>query len=130
MTCDCQQPANPALTAKQLQVFEYIRGYLREKKIAPRYVDICGHTGRQLATINSHIKALRRKGLVGNDGVGPRSLYLTKAGLTFGEQVSAGDLARLEGLREFERSGFRQGRGRNLFDDIRFLIGVVDKVRT
>ena len=128
MTRDCLQAVTPALTAKQLEVLEFIRGYVREKKIAPRYVDICGYTGRQMATVHSHVQALRNKGLVGTDGTGPRGLYLTKAGLRFGaDQLSADDLKRIEHLRGAGKPGAVVG---NLFEDIRFLIQVVDKVRT
>ncbi len=114
------------LTAKQLEVLEFIRGYLRDEKIAPRYRDICNFTGRQMATVHSHVVALRTKGLVGTDGRGPRGLYLTDAGLRFGaDQLSADDLERIENLRGAGKPGAVVG---NLFEDIRFLIQVVDKV--
>ncbi|KKM17986.1 hypothetical protein LCGC14_1670290 [marine sediment metagenome] len=118
--------SSATLTAKQLQVLDFIRGYVREEKIAPRYRDICNFTGRQMATVHSHVVALRTKGLVGTDGHGPRGLYLTEAGLRFGaDQLSPEEVKRIENLRGAGKPGVAAG---NLFEDIRFLIQVVDKV--
>jgi repressor LexA len=70
------------LTARQREVYEFIRTYLQEYATAPSYEEIRAALGlRSLATVSKHLKQLERKGWLSSPwGSEKRALSLTALG--------------------------------------------------
>lgn len=65
------------LTKRQLEVLEYIQGFIQKHRYSPSYREVMDHFGfSSLGSVYKHIQLLKRKGKLNGEGKAKRSLYI------------------------------------------------------
>lgn len=68
-----------SLSAKQKEVYEFIKKYSQEKGYPPAVREICEAVGlSSTSTVHGHLKRLEKKGLIKRDSTKPRALEIVE----------------------------------------------------
>ena len=72
------------LTQRQAEAFDFIVGFIREKKYAPSYEEIAVGMGiRSIATVHEHLRLLEQKGMIQRDRACRRSIRVIHSSCPF-----------------------------------------------
>jgi len=77
-----------AITARQLEVLNKIKGFIAANRYSPSYKEIAAMTGlSSVATVHKHVTILRRKRLIETEHNMSRSISITGACPTCGRSL-------------------------------------------
>jgi repressor LexA len=67
------------LTKRQVELVDFIQGFVKSRRYSPSYREIMEHFQfSSLGTVYRHIKVLKRKGVLGGEKYGGRSIHLAE----------------------------------------------------